>query len=79
MSFGGREGIWMSVDTSNFIFKSSNFIRIFVCFFVFCLFFFSGRRKDLLLLAASKENTRDLSQSSVSPTAKVMKFFLFVF
>ena len=34
-----------------------------------------------MLLAVSKENTRYLSQSSVSPTAKVGKFFfgLFVF
>ena len=29
-----------------------------------------GRKKDLLL-AASKENTRDLSQSSVSPNSKI--------
>ena len=29
-----------------------------------------GRRKDLLL-AASKENTRYLSQSSVSPNSKI--------
>ena len=29
-----------------------------------------GRRKDLLL-AASKENTRDLSQISVSPNSKI--------
>ena len=34
----------------------------------------SGRRKDLLL-AASKENTRDLSQSSVSPNSKVGEVF----
>ena len=31
------------------------------------------RRKDLLLLAASKENTRVLSQSSVSPNSKIGK------
>ena len=31
------------------------------------------KRKDLLLLAASKENTEDLSQSSVSQTAKLGK------
>ena len=29
-----------------------------------------GRRKDLLLLAACKENTVDLSQSSVTPNSK---------
>ena len=29
-----------------------------------------GRRNDLLL-AASKENTRDLSQSNVSPNSKI--------
>ena len=33
-----------------------------------------GRRKDFLLLAANKENTETLSQSSVSPTAKLGKF-----
>ena len=30
----------------------------------------SGRRRDLLL-AASEENTRDLSQSSVSPNSRI--------
>ena len=30
-----------------------------------------GRRKDLLLLAPSKENTGDLSQSNVSPDSKI--------
>ena len=34
------------------------------------------RRKDLLL-AASKENTGDLSQSSVSPNSKFREFFFF--
>ena len=29
------------------------------------------RRKDLSLLVASKENTGDLSQSSVSPNGKI--------
>ena len=29
------------------------------------------RRKDLLLLAASKEDTRAISQSSVSPKSKI--------
>ena len=33
-------------------------------------FFFSRKRKDLLL-AASKENIRDLSQSSVSLNSKI--------
>ena len=32
-----------------------------------------GRRKDLLLLAASKKNTRDLSQSSVPLNSKMEK------
>ena len=32
------------------------------------------RRKDLLLLAASKENIKNLSQSSISPLAKLGKF-----
>ena len=35
------------------------------------------RRKDLLLLEASKENTGDLSQSSVTPPAQLGKFYLF--
>ena len=30
-----------------------------------------GRRKDLLLLVASKENTGELSQSSVFPNSKI--------
>jgi len=30
-----------------------------------------GRRKDLLLLAASRENTKDPSQSSVSLDSKI--------
>ena len=30
-----------------------------------------GRRKELLLIAASKENTGDLSQSSVSRNNKI--------
>ena len=34
------------------------------------------RRKDLLLLAARKQNTGDLSQSSVSQTAKLGRFKL---
>ena len=29
------------------------------------------RRKDLLLLVASKENTGDFSQSSISPNSKI--------
>lgn len=32
------------------------------------------RRKDLLLLAASKENTGHLSQSNDSPTARIGEF-----
>ena len=32
------------------------------------------RRKDLLLLAASKENIENISQSSISPLAKLGKF-----
>lgn len=35
----------------------------------------SGRRKDLLLVA-TKENTGDLSQSSISPSSKIGKVFL---
>lgn len=31
----------------------------------------NGRRKDLLLLAASKKNTRDPSQSSAPHTPKI--------
>lgn len=30
-----------------------------------------GRKKDLLLLAAAKESTGDLSQSIVSPNSKI--------
>ena len=38
-----------------------------------------GRRRDLLLLAASKENTGDLSQSSGSRNSKIGEVFcLFV-
>ena len=37
----------------------------------------NGRRKDLLLLAASKKNTRDLSQSSISLTTKLRPFWSF--
>ena len=33
-----------------------------------------GRKKDLLLLAAAKESTGDLSQSSVSPNSKIGEF-----
>lgn len=33
-----------------------------------------GRRKDLLLLAACKENTRNLSQRIVPPVTKLGKF-----
>ena len=34
----------------------------------------TGRRKDLLLLAACKENIRNLSQRSVPPVTKLGKF-----
>lgn len=34
-----------------------------------------GRKKDLLLLVASKNNTRDLSQSSASLNNKMGKFY----
>ena len=47
----------------------TNLNMLFFFFFFFPLFFLWGRRKDLLLLAASKEKTRDLSQSSVSLNA----------
>ena len=35
-----------------------------------------GRRKDLLLFAASKENTGDLCQSSVSQKSEIESFKL---
>ena len=38
-----------------------------------------GGKKDALLLAAGKENTGDLSQSSVSLNSKIGTFFFFFF
>ena len=49
---------------------------------VFCFFFFLSRKRKDLSLAASKENIRDVSQNSVSPsrkTGKVSEFLKLIY